>query len=40
MNFGDAPEDANDEMDMAADLFWRSVEYGQTKHKSVRGGQR
>jgi len=40
MNFGEAPEDANDEMDMAADLFWRSVEYGQTKHKSVRGGQR
>jgi len=39
MNFGDAPEDANDEMDMAADLFWRAVEYGQQKHKSVCGGQ-
>lgn len=25
MNFGDAPVDPNDEMDMAAELFWNSV---------------
>lgn len=27
MNFGNAPTGPNDEMDMAADLFWQSVEY-------------
>ena len=28
-NFGDAPADPNDEMDMAAELFWRSIDYGR-----------
>lgn len=26
-NFGDAPADPSDEMDMAAELFWRSIDY-------------
>ena len=28
-NFGEAPADPNDEMDMAAELFWRSINYGR-----------
>lgn len=32
-NWGDAPADPNAEMDMAADLFWRSIKYA-TKSKS------
>ena len=27
INFGDAPADPSDEMDMAAELFWRSIDY-------------
>lgn len=39
-NFGEAPSDPSDEMDMAADLFWRSIEYVRNiESEGVCGGQ-
>ena len=30
LNFGNAPDDPSDEMDLAAELFWRSIENRKT----------
>lgn len=39
-NFGDAPSDPSDEMDMAAELFWRSINHvRKTESESVCGGE-
>ena len=39
-NFGEAPADPSDEMDMAADLFWRSIEdVRNIESEGVCGGQ-
>ena len=39
-NFGDAPADPSDEMDMAAELFWRSIDYVRTtESEGICGGE-